>query len=324
MTKYFSIVSICIGAFVFCASAFSLPAWVENPHDDNDEAIYGVGSGESFKEAKRSALTDIASKFNTKVQETYVAQHRQFNDQTEMAVNIDSRSEVLNTQLNHFQITQSVKEGELYWVEARLDKKAFAEEIHQRWTRLDASIASEMTALKEAAVLQQLVQLPLLAAKIHDLELIVAQLSFAQRRFDAAPHYERYIGYLEQLQSLKNRHIVYLDQTTKGDDVFNLLKEILSKNGLIVTTKESARAEGAVISVRTKRSEEQDERKAYTVNLEVVVTSADVNGKTLGAATYRARGRSYADSGAATEKAIAALKVQLSRLSLPQLLNITP
>ncbi|EGM76722.1 hypothetical protein Rhein_3189 [Rheinheimera sp. A13L] len=81
--------------------------WWENPPEDNEQFIYGLGQGNTLAEAQQQALADIAGKLSTKIsssldritQDTGVA----YSDSVRRQI----RSEIRDTELSQFQLVNS-------------------------------------------------------------------------------------------------------------------------------------------------------------------------------------------------------------------------
>lgn len=301
----------------------ALPDWVKLPPKDNNEAIFGIGSGNSFESAKKNALADIAAKFNANVKESYVSTQKVLNGKVSSDTTIDTQVEIQGTKLNHFRVTQSKKEESLYWVLVELDRQAFAKNMYEQWFRLDGEISNLMSQIGTTPSLLYINLIDTSLIKVEQLKAVLVQLNFLQGQESFKALFTLYNNHQNLLSKLKDNQFVYLNLQNVHQAIAAMITKQLTSRGVkLVDSSKHENTLYTAIKVTTKHEQYIDDRQAHVSQLEIYFQTDSPDGEKIGANSFSARGRDYNSATGSFNKAITGIQQQLKRLSLNTLLNI--
>jgi len=301
----------------------SLPAWVQQPESDSSSALWGIGSGPDLETSKKNALTDIAGKFNTRVQESIEQLYRVDNDDVQELLRIANSSQVAATELSDFQVTRSQKVDDTVWVEVRLDKPAYGKRLSGNYVTERNKLKDSMERFDGLSTLEQLLQIDALKEHVNRLGVVGAQVNFVNPDPGMAEDAGQYADYLKTLLAVKDKHKVILVSQDTPEQFTSLINEKLGLAGIKIAEGKGGGENNAAIRLLSRTDSYQDDRDAYIFKIEMDVTSVDEKGVILGKATHRAQGRSYDSYNDAQSKAVSSLNYSLGKKSLASLLKLS-
>ncbi|KXI29245.1 LPP20 family lipoprotein [Paraglaciecola hydrolytica] len=308
---------------LFSANLYALPDWVKQPPLDDDKFIYGIGSGIDFETAKKNALSDIAAKFNANVKESYVSAQRVLNEKITSDVKINTQVEVQGTRLNHFHVSKSDTENNIYWTLVQLDRLAFAKDLYAHWFKVDKEMATNIKQIGTVPSLLHIDKLKPLLEKNEQLKAILVQSNFIQPRTDFKTAFSLYNHYQSLLNTLLDNQFVLVTFNDVDDSLAAVIKEQLTAKGLKLLDQQNTQAPYSVIAVSLTKQQREDDRNAFISQIELYIETTADNNENIGSNHFSARGRDYVSHVASFEKATISIQRQLNKLPLDALLNIS-
>lgn len=318
------LLSACLLSNTHVAHANSLPDWVRLPSSDTTLETWGIGSGKDLETAKLAALSDIASKFNAKVQETLQHHYQQKNTRIDETFETLTQVDIEATTLSHFEITQTDQLAGQIWVQVRLDKQEFSKSLQQKWQHQDQNFKNRLLHLTSLSSLEQLIQAQELVFELTQLELMCMQLEYANQDFDLDTALADYAQRATELTAISNHQSVRLVNDNVPADFNALIIERLAKSGIKLSSADAktASANSASIQLKARSDTEQDKRGAHAYKITLEITSYDQNGRVIGKASHTAKGRSYDSANDAQSKAVASMAANLKKASVRTLLKL--
>ncbi len=308
--------------FLLPMPVMAIPAWVSSPPSDTAETVFGIGVGDTFNSAKTSALADLAGKINTKVKESVESQMVQTAMDVDSYFKVSSQLQVDPTNLSHFQVLKSSEEGTAFWVLVQLDKKAMAIELSRRWDRLNTSNRNAMDELERQSDIERLIQAHVLLDQVKRLQLLLAQLGYADQSAETRTHFDRYQSYINKINEIRANGRVVLVSMPDDTPITNLFAGILSARGLhVLRVGENQAQPDSLIQLFIEHTESQDDRNAYVSIITLTVVTMGKN-QQLGSNTYTVSARSYDGFDDALKKSLHALKFKMNNRNLSEILNI--
>lgn len=304
------------------ANAGKLPEWITSPTPVTNQYMYGTGSASDFEQAKKHALSDIASQFNARVEESYSSFQKMDDMGFSQTTEIDTQVEVDATNLKHFTVSQTEFINQVYWVQIQLDRTKLAKDLSANWQANDQIIRQTMQSLNELSSLKKLLAIGPLQQQISLAQAQANQLSVADNKFSVNQHLQNYANALGQLTQYSQSLYVEVQDTSGNEKLKTWLESLLSKHNIQLKTQNSQAQSASVIKLESQLNTNYDDRDAIITELSVVIKSENEQGIRLGTAKYQSRGRDYNSESRAQDKAIESLKYQLKRQSLQQVLNI--
>lgn len=314
-------------ALLFAFSSFSavsagLPDWVKKPKADTEEAMYGIGSGASFKAAQNEALSDIAGKINTQVQQRYQSQITQTNRNTHSYTKIDTNTEVAKTSLSHFQLIETQETSGTFWVLLKLEKSLLASSLYNQWQAADRSINTNMTSYGLSAPIEQLIMGAHLREQLISIRFLLVQLHFFDHEVEVNRNDQRYVAFIDQINEVEDKFNLVIASHEAQEEVVAVVIKKVTELGINTEGGDSKELKNKLV-IDTEQARFQDARQAFNVTLTVTLSlyGNDV-GEKIAQTQYIVKGRDYSDEEKAMQKAVAAFGIKISRLTLPQFLNI--
>lgn len=146
---------VCAVSSGLCA----LPSWVVNPPVDDQEYLYGVGEGESIKQARDDALTTLVSKLNVTVSSTLSRTETQSTLGETMIhnknVKNETKSEVKKISFNTHEIMANEREDGRNYILVRVDKRKFITEKKDEITILENTMAQKFGDAKGRNIVER-------------------------------------------------------------------------------------------------------------------------------------------------------------------------
>ena len=145
----------CSVSLAFCA----LPSWVANPPMDDQNYLYGVGEGDSIKQARDDALTMLVSKLNVTVSSSLSRTETQSTLGETIIhnknVKNETKSEVKKISFNTHEIIANEREEGRNYILVRVDKQKFVTEKTSEIDALEKIMAQKANDAKNRDIVER-------------------------------------------------------------------------------------------------------------------------------------------------------------------------
>ncbi len=196
-----------------------VPNWFYSiPQSSN--YFYGAGSGETFEDAKNSALNQIASTISVTISSSF-SKYESYTEDSQTkdfykSLTNKINSEVKKINFTNVEIVDSVKVGDTIYLLVRVNKSILFKNIKREFDLINSKIEEQLESVKNSSNIEKLIVYnrisPLIEKAIYKLNLLKA----VNPSFNISSYMKKYSEIIKEKLNLLH-HITF---NVEGDNLF--------------------------------------------------------------------------------------------------------
>jgi hypothetical protein len=204
----------------------SIPSWYINAKNNDQDFLYGVGSGFDLIEAKNSAIYDASSRLSSTIsgQTQIIRQENNHDALEESYQNISAKTNLIK--FNNYKLLNSSQIGEKYFIEIAIDRKEFNKTTIKDIKKIYAEIKELDKISKFSNILNRLRNLNEIRNKIAEINFLS---DIIQYKID-----QRYLNHLNsEGLTIRNKIELFIDNPSSKESQL-ITKHLNKKNFKII------------------------------------------------------------------------------------------
>ncbi len=302
----------------------SVPSWYFNPPSDNETSWYGVGEGSTLRQAKDSALADIASRLSVTISskvsknatQTSTGAFSSYNQN----VNVNQESEVKKIAFNNFEVVSTSQNDSKALVLVEVDKAKFLKDQLQTLT----DTVNDINGLqpKGKSILEQYQELKSMAPDVEKAKTILSILTTFEIPFDRTKMAHAVSDYRDSLDTVRSKIEFYISADNDSRYSADVLKEALATEKIKIAQRFNRNNSNLVIINLDTEATTKQLFNTYMVNTRTTVSLKSKEGATISTFIVESRGNSSIDYATALKNASNNFKQQVNEKGIFTFLGI--
>lgn len=317
---------VLIGLGIALLAGENVPSWYFNPPSDDATSWYGVGEGNSLRQAKDSALADIASKLSVTISSKVSKDATQTTSGTfssyHQNVNVNQESEVKRMSFNNFEVTSTSQNDSKALVLVQVDKAKFLKDQLQILTDTVKDLDGLKLAPKGKSILEQYQEFKSLASDVEKAKTIISILTTFEVPFDRKRMAQAVSDYRDSLDSVRSQIEFYISADNDSHYSVDVLKEALASEKIKIAQRFSRNNANLVIVNLDTETTNKQLFGTYMVNTRTTVSLKSKEGTTISTFIVESRGNSSIDYATALKNASNNFKQQVHEKGIFTFLGI--
>lgn len=255
-----------------CASSVSkadeTPSWYIKPKQNNASNLYGVAEGFTLEEATKYALADAASRLMVSIssESNLIREENQNSTNEEMRQQV--RQSVEKISFTNFQVTNSKKLGQNFFVEVQIERDPFINEQKERV----AFVEKKISDLEKDSAGKNPIQRRNSLLKILDLgkelDLKSRILAGAGENINLKEKLTRIANFQNQFDKMSDK-IEFYFEINSPKEVAKVIRTALNKEKIKIASSRNSADSGQIV-IRIKSSSRSNKiYEAFMTKLEV-------------------------------------------------------
>ncbi|MDD5717000.1 MAG: LPP20 family lipoprotein [Sulfuricurvum sp.] len=300
---------------VFAGENF--PAWYLNPPSDDETYFYGVGEGETLRQAKDDALRDIASRLSitisSKVSKNSTQSTSGNSSLYHQDVKVNVESEIKKIVFNSFEVVSGAQNGTKPIVLIKVDKEKFFNNQLEILDDIRSKLNHIQTESADRGILEQYAMFQELVPEADKAKTIVSVLSTYAIPFQRDGVQQELADFQHLRGGILSKIEFYI--TADNDSRYNAdtLKEALGKEKIKIARFLNPKNSNVVI---LNLESETVNKQVYGFSMAVVRTAVTLKsneGNILSSFVVESKGSSTLNAGAALKNAGANFKKEVMK-----------
>ena len=318
---------VLIGLGMGLIAGEGVPSWYFNPPSDNETSWYGVGEGSSLRQAKDSALADVASKLSVTISSKVSKDAVQTTSGTfssyHQNINVNQESEVKKMSFNNFEVVSTSQNESKALVLVQVDKAKFLKDQLQTLTDTVKDLDGLQQAPQGKSVLEQYQDFKNMESDVEKAKTIISILTTFDIPFERTKMSQAVNDYRDSMGAVRSKIEFYINADNDSRYCSDVLKEALATEK-IKTSRYLNRNNNKNIVVVDLDTEVTSKQLygAYMVNARTSVSLKSTEGSTLSTFIVESRGSSSLDRATALKNASNNFKQQVNEKGIFTFLGI--
>ncbi|GEM_PF-5297874 len=283
------------------------PSWYFNPPSDNEASWYGVGEGNSLRQAKDSALSDIASRLSVTISSKVSKNATQMTSGAYTSynqnVNVNLESEVKKISFNNFEVVSSSQNESRALVLVQVDKSKFLKDQLQTLNDTVKDIEALQTATRGKSILEQYQKFQKISPDVEKAKTIISILTTYEASFDRMRMMKELDDYRDSMDAVRSKIEFYIDANNDSRYSADILKEALAAEKIKIARRFNANNPNLVTVELDTESTNKQLFGSYMVNTRTTVSLKSNEGSTLSTFVVESKGSSSIDYQTALKSA---------------------
>ncbi len=296
-----------VGLGIGLIAGDNIPSWYFNPPSDNETSWYGVGEGNSLRQAKDSALADVASKLSvtisSKVSSTTTQATTDLYTSLNKNVNINQESEVKKISFNDFEVVSSTQNDTKALVLVGVNKAKFLKDQGQTLNDTIKEIKALQMAPVGKSILGQYQKFQEIAPDVEKAKTIISILTTFDPSFNRTQMINVLRDYRDSMDEIRSQIEFYIDFGNDSRYSADALKEALGSEKIKIAQRLNRNNPNLVIVELDTESTNKQLFGSYMVNTRTTVSLKSNTGSTLSSFIVESKGNSSLDYSAALKNA---------------------
>lgn len=227
----------------------SVPTWYINSPINTPIHLYGIGEGDSIKEAKANSLNDMSSRLLVRIESSLETKKSTSLDFYEKEVNQDIKVDIEQIQYTNVKIDKNSFLDYKYYILTKVNRNQQFEEKKKEFDILDKKLTKKYNSLKRKNTYEKIIILENMKESIAKNKKRAFILYAIKNEFNYGKYFEKYSDYIELIQTLKNQ----LKVSIRSDEYHNYFKDILTDEMNKDNYKISSNNPDIKISIKNKK-----------------------------------------------------------------------
>ena len=248
-----------------------IPGWYINPKNNDNNFLYGTGSGYSNIEAKNNALLDASHRLSSIISGKTNIINKENNYDISQELYQDITSETLSLTFNNYQITNSIKIGEIIYNEISINKNEFYQNCIKIITDLDQEIRNLDLITKQSNSITRLNNLAKIKNNITEIKKLSNIVKYDYDKIYYSKLANEYLAIKENIE-----FYIYSDIT----DFKQLITKFLNQQNFKIARNRSKKNKRNQIEVTIKTSNIYNYiYNNHIINYKIAITLSNNNNK---------------------------------------------
>lgn len=201
----------------------SVPSWYINSPLNTSAYLYGIGEGDTLKEAKANSLNDMSSRLLVRIESSLETKKSTSLDFYEKEVNQDIKVDIEQIQYTNVKIDKNSFLDYKYYILTKVNRNQQFEEKKKEFDILDKKLSKKYNSLKRKNTYEKIIVLENMREDIAKNKKRAFILYAIKNEFNYAKYFEKYSKYIDLIQTLKNQ----LRISIKSNEYHNYFKDTL-------------------------------------------------------------------------------------------------
>ncbi|MFA6144720.1 MAG: LPP20 family lipoprotein [Sulfurimonas sp.] len=317
---------VLIGLGIGLIAGENVPSWYFNPPSDNETSWYGVGEGNSLRQAKDSALSDIASKLSvtisSKVSKSVTQSSTGMLSTYNQNVNVNQESEVKKMSFNNFEVVSSSQNDSKALVLVQVDKAKFLKDQLQTLTDTVKDLDGLQQAPQGKSILEQYQAFKSMEPDVEKAKTIISILTTFDIPFERTKMSQAVNDYRDSMDAVRSKIEFYINADNDSRYCSDVLKEALATEKIKTSRYLNRNNKNIVVVDLDTEVTSKQLYGAYMVNARTSVSLKSTEGSTLSTFIVESRGSSSLDRATALKNASNNFKQQVNEKGIFTFLGI--
>jgi len=292
------ILKLLLLVFVGLSSVYaseSSMSWINSPPADDAKFFYGVGYGETQRDAKSDALANISAKISVSISSTFsssLTAIRQDGDESVLSeTKNDVISETKNIEYTDVKVLESAKESEQWVVLVEVNRAILSASYERKLKLVDTKLKTEWKFFQEAGIFEKLKLSVDIEALLKKTDTIFPLLYTLNSSYDNSKYTSRYTEYTRKMRQSRNELVFKIIYDDNSEPLASLIKaELSAKNATFNSLKYNV-----LINITTKaKKRKYKSSNAKFANLTfalrlTTITATDKNGNVVSNTVYKTK-----------------------------------
>jgi hypothetical protein len=259
---YFKIFFISV-MFVFfsgCASSSSsenikadkTKSWITSPPPDNVSYFYGVGYGETQRDAKSDALATISAKISVEVASKFSSSLTAIVHDGEEEILNETKNEVISRskeiEYDDVKVKDSFNDGKRWAALVEVNRDTLTKTYQRKLNEVDKKLKSEWELYQNADFFEKLKFSVGIKRYLKETDNLFPLLHALNSRYDDSKYTSRYLTYTKQMRKAESNMVFKIKSDNNSKPLASLIRsELSAKNASFSDTNYNA-----LINITTK------------------------------------------------------------------------
>lgn len=312
-----------LGSILATPAESALPDWVQNPPQDTDQYLYGIGQSTNRDAAINGGLKEVAGKLSTWVKGSTEQSVTEEADAVANTFQENIQSRVQEVNFNNYDIMETTQSDGLTYVLLRVDRDQLIDNLQSQLGFINSELANTFKEMDESPGLRELFRMQEAMSQIDTAVDFLEILSSLNEDFDnsKASHYrDRYRAYREVYRQTRTNTKIVITAPVKLETLANHLSKRLAQNNFNTTVSSSADSDQAQLNI-TGELNCQELMGDKVVDLQVWLEVLDSEGTQLSNQNYSTSATSLTSHEDALRVAIEEVQSEVRTAELSNLIG---
>ena len=240
------------GASASGAKSSAAMSWITSPPADDAKYFYGVGYGETQRDAKSDALSTISAKISVDVSSNFsnsVTATRQGSDEDVLK---ETKNEVVskskNIEYSDVKVQESVQDAGQWALLVQVDRAILTATYERKLDKVDTKLKTEWKFFQKASVFEKLKLSVDIEGLLKETDGFFPLLHALNISYDDSKYTKRYTEYTRVMRQAKNELVFKIVSDENSKSLASLIRSKLSAQNATF----SSRNYNVLISIDTK------------------------------------------------------------------------
>jgi len=227
-------------------------SWMSNPPADNSKYFYGVGYGETQKDAKSDALSTISAKISVDVASNFSSSLTATRHDGNEDILSQTKNEVVSKskeiQYDDVQVKQSFYDGHKWAVLVEVDRDVLSKTYERKLKKVDDKLKTEWELYKDASFFEKLKYSVEIKKYLKQTDSFFPLLHALNSNYDDSKYTSRYMKYTKEMKKAESNMVFKIKSDKNSEPLASLIRsELSAKNASF-----SNRNYNVLITITTK------------------------------------------------------------------------
>lgn len=207
-------------------------SWISSPPSDTRKYFYGVGYGDTQKDAKSDALSTISAKVSVDVAANFsssVTASRQGDNEDVLAT---TKNEVVshskNINYTDVKVEDSYNDGKQWIVLIEVDRSILSATYERKLDKVDAKLKAEWEVYLTAGLFEKLKISATINRYLKETDAFFPLLHALDVNYDDSKYTKRYLNYTKEMRKAKDELVFKINSDAASEPLASLIRSELS------------------------------------------------------------------------------------------------
>ena len=211
-------------------------SWIDNPPADTMKYFYGVGYGDTQKDAKSDALATISAKISVDVASNFsssVTATRHGGDEDVLS---ETKNEVVSKskqiQYNDVKVKDTYKDGRRWVVLVEVDRDTLRKTYERKLNKVDNKLKMEWELYQNAGFFEKLKHSVVINNYLKETDSFFPLLHALDSRYDDSKYTSRYLNYTKEMAKARSNMVFKIKSDRNSEPLASLIRSKLSAKNI--------------------------------------------------------------------------------------------
>jgi len=226
--------------FSACGASASSPtietattkSWISNPPSDTSKYFYGLGYGETLRDAKSDALATISAKISVDVASNFSSSLSAIRHGGDEDVLSETKNEIVSKsrqiQYDDVKVKESYNDGKRWVVLVEVNRDTLSKTYERKLNQIDSKLKNEWELYQDADFFEKLKLSVGIKKYLKETDELFPLLYALNPNYDDSKYTSRYLQYTKEMKKANSKMIFKIKSDKNSKPLASLIRSELS------------------------------------------------------------------------------------------------